>query len=89
VNVTPLEPDAPAAAPRIEPAGASPFASLLDAAGAALDRADAAEQAFALRRGGLLEMTVERAGADVMLQVASTAAQRTTQAISTILGMQV
>jgi len=32
---------------------------------------------------------VERASADVMLQLAAAAAQRTTQAVSTLLGMQV
>jgi hypothetical protein len=91
VNVTTLEPDAPLQeAPRIAPLPDAPaFESLVDVAGAALDRADAAERAFAEHRGGLVEMMVERASADAMLQLATTAAQRTTQAISTLLGMQV
>jgi hypothetical protein len=95
VNVTTLEPDAPLReAPGIaplpgEPRSATTFENLVDAAGTALDRADAAERAFAEHRGGLVEMMVERASADAMLQLATTAAQRTTQAISTLFGMQV
>ena len=89
MNVSALEPDAPA-----EPLpGARPmpgaFEAILDAAGSALDRAAHAERAFVERRGGLIEMVVERAGADVMLQIAATAAQRTTQAVSTLFGIAV
>lgn len=58
-------------------------------AGAALERADAAEHAFVARRGGLQEMVLERARADVVLSLASSTASRTAQALSTILGMQV
>jgi flagellar hook-basal body complex protein FliE len=56
---------------------------------AALDRADAAERAFARGRGGLQEMVLERAQADVTLSIASAAAARTAQALTTILGMQI
>jgi hypothetical protein len=91
VNVTGLEPDGPLQdAPAVAPLPDKPaFEGLVDIAGAALDRADAAERAFAQHRGGLVEMMVERASADAMLQLATAAAQRTTQAISTLLGMQV
>ena len=89
MNVAPLEPDARAGEPGAQPLGNDPFGSLLDAAGAALDRAARAERSFVEHRGGLIEMVVERAAADVMLQLATSAAQRTTQAISTLLGMQV
>jgi flagellar hook-basal body complex protein FliE len=69
------------------------FASFLgDAfagAGAALERAGGAERAFAAGRGGLQEMVLERAQADVALSIASAAASRTAQALSTILGMQI
>jgi flagellar hook-basal body complex protein FliE len=65
------------------------FGDALSTASAALERADAAEHAFAARRGGLQEMVVERARADVMLSLAGAAATRTAQALSTILGMQV
>ena len=69
-------------------AGASAFARLVDAAGAMLESADRAEAAFAGHRGGLQEMVVERARADVALQVAATAAQRVAQSVTTLLGMQ-
>ncbi|HEY4442033.1 MAG TPA: hypothetical protein VGN14_16365 [Candidatus Elarobacter sp.] len=69
------------------PAGGGAFARLVDAAGAILDGAERAEAAFAAHRGGLQEMVVERARADIALQVAATAAQRTTQALQTLLGM--
>ena len=58
------------------------FARLVDAAGGILDGADRAEAAFAAHRGGLQEMVVERARADVALQIAATAAQRTAQSLS-------
>jgi flagellar hook-basal body complex protein FliE len=61
----------------------------VDAAGAILGRADAAEAAFAAHRGGLQEMVVERARADIALQIATSATQRATQALQTILGMQI
>ncbi|MEO7040123.1 MAG: hypothetical protein ABI186_08865 [Candidatus Elarobacter sp.] len=69
--------------------GGGAFAQLVDAAGAILDGAERAESAFAAHRGGLQEMVVERARADVALQVAATTAQRAAQALSTVLGMQV
>jgi hypothetical protein len=92
MNVAALEPDAPAIsdAPVVTPLERQEhFQNLLDVAGAALERADAAERAFSARRGGLVEMMVERASADAMLQLASSAAQRTTQALTTLFGMQV
>lgn len=93
MNVTNLEPDVPLPeAPAVAPLPDSQtpaFQSLVDVAGAALARADAAERAFAQHRGGLVEMIVERASADAMLQLATAAAQRTTQAVSTLFGMQV
>jgi hypothetical protein len=69
--------------------GASAFGRLVDAAGAILTGADRAERAFAAHRGGLQEMVVERARADLALQVAAAAAQRAAQSVSTLLGMQV
>jgi flagellar hook-basal body complex protein FliE len=66
--------------------------ALSDAAGAAtsaLERADTAERAFVAHRGGLSEMVVERAQADVVLSLASAATSRIVQSLSTILGMQV
>ncbi len=66
----------------------SAFGALVGAAGALLDRADVAETQFTAHKGGLQEMVVERARADIALQVAATAAQRSAQALQTLLGMQ-
>ncbi len=60
-----------------------------DSAGDALAKADRSEHAFAHGTGGLQEMVLDRAQADIALSVATTAASRATQALSTILGMQV
>ena len=85
-----LVPDGPTAprGPGAERSDGGAFGRLLDAADAILERADGAERAFAAHRGGLQEMVVERARADIALQVAAAAAQRTAQAVSTLLGMQ-
>jgi len=91
MTIEPLVPDvaAPALAPAAAPAPANAFASLVDAAAGALDRAGDAEAAFAAHRGGLQEMVVERARADIALQLAAAGAQRVTQGLQTLLGMQV
>jgi flagellar hook-basal body complex protein FliE len=68
---------------------AAVLAAALAGANDALGRADAAEQAFAAGRGGLQQMVLERAQADIALSIASAAATRTAQAVSTILAMQV
>jgi flagellar hook-basal body complex protein FliE len=95
------DPDVPPAGGAMRPLGATDappsdgdtfagaLAGALGAATGALGRADAAERAFAAHRGGLQEMVLERARADVMLSLASSAASRAAQALSTILGMQV
>ena len=91
MRVDPLIPDvAPSAS--ASPAGGSAgsaFARLVDAAGAILESAERAEAAFVAHRGGLQEMVVERARADVALQIAATGAQRAAQALSSLLGMQI
>ena len=90
MRVEPLVPDAAAPlGPAPRDAAGSAFAGLVDAAGAVLGRAGDAEAAFAAHRGGLLEMVVERARADVALQIAATAAQRGVQSLQTLLGMQI
>lgn len=88
MNVAPLELDLPA---RPVPTRSDPhsFAAVLGEAAQSLERADAAETSFAERRGGLQEAVIARAKADVMLQIATSAASRTTQALSTILNIQV
>jgi len=65
------------------------FGKALDAAGAALGSADAAEENFSSGTGSLQTAIYERARADVMLAVATAAAQRAAQALQTILTMQV
>jgi hypothetical protein len=89
MQIEPLVPDVavPAVAP--VPAQSAGFGALVDAAAGALDRAGAAEAAFAAHRGGLQEMVVERARADIALQIAAAGAQRVTQGLQTLLGMQV
>jgi hypothetical protein len=95
VNVAPLVPDAAASAPTVVAppsppgGGGAAFARLLDAAGSVLSAADAAEHAFANHRGGLAEMVVERARADIALHVAAATAQRAAQGVQTLLGMQI
>lgn len=99
MTVVPLgTPDAPEATSRrrggvSEDDGAGGFAEALARAvgstSAALEGADAAERAFAAGRGGLAEMTLERARADVALAVASATASHVAQALQTILGMAV
>ena len=99
MTVTPLQNVAPAGA--LEPDAPVPsnagdrndFGAVLlraiDAAGAGLTRADAAERNFVAGSGGLQEMVIDRAQADVMLAVAGAAGARAVQALTTILGMQV
>jgi len=98
VTVVPLVPppiasgdDAPLGAPSSPPDGGfgGALARVLDDAASTLRRADEAERGFAMGRGGLQEMVVERARADVALSLATAAASRTAQALTTILGMQV
>jgi flagellar hook-basal body complex protein FliE len=60
-----------------------------DGAEEALTGADAAERAFASGHGGLAEMVVARARADVALALATAAASRVTQGLGTLLGMQI
>ena len=82
-----IAPDVPHVAP--VPSAGSSFGDLVDAAGGVLTNADAAERAFAAHRGGLQEMVVERARADIALQLASASIQRVTQGLQTLLGMQI
>ncbi len=79
------------AAPENRPAGSfsEALGSAFADADAALGRADRSEQSFAAGRGGLQEMVLERAQADVALSLAGAAASRVSQALTTILGMQV
>ena len=91
MQVEALVPDVAPDAPRVTPVPGedSAFGDLVDAAGDVLTRADGAERAFAAHRAGLQEMVVERARADIALQLASASVQRVTQGLQTLLGMQI
>jgi hypothetical protein len=93
MRIEPIVPDRAFEIPSISAlppaAAASGFGQIVAAAASVLDRADAAESAFANGRGGLQEMIVERARADITLAVAATGAQRAAQALNTLLGMQI
>jgi hypothetical protein len=89
MRVEAIIPDVAAPTGPVQSASGHGFASLVDAAGAQLDRADAAESAYARGQGGLQEMVLERARADIALQVAATGAQHASQALNTLLGMQI
>ncbi|GAC1399915.1 MAG: hypothetical protein NVS2B8_08150 [Vulcanimicrobiaceae bacterium] len=84
---------APAGRAPAASAGTTEFADAVahafGAASDALGRADASERAFVAGKGGLAEMTLDRAQADVALSIASAATSRVAQSLQTILGMQV
>ena len=92
MQIAALVPDvAPDETPAVTalPNAGGTFGDLVNAAGGALTRADDAEHAFIAHRGGLQEMVVERARADIALQLAAASAQRVTQGLQTLLGMQI
>ncbi len=83
-----LQPDV-SPAPAASAASGSAFSRALDGVGALLDGANAAEDAFANRVGSLQRAVYERARADVALSVATAAAQRSAQALTSILNMPI
>lgn len=87
MRVEPLVPDAPRAGP--DAGDGRAFARALDEVGAALTGASRAEDEFAYGRGTLQAAIYERARADVALAVATSTAQRLTQAVQSVLNMQV
>src|SRR5579863_10179285 len=90
VTVQPLIPDAPLAPYQpVSSQDAGGFVRALDALGALLQGAQSAEDAFAAGAGSLQSAVYERARADVALTVATSVAQRSAQAITAILNMQV
>ena len=88
MRVEPIVPDV-GAAPPAQTGDSNLFASMLGDLGAVLNTASAAEDGFAGGRGNLQTAVYERARADVALSVATAAAQRSTQALQSILNMQV
>jgi flagellar hook-basal body complex protein FliE len=89
MTVEPLIPDRAPLSPKQEPHDASAFGGMLNDLGAVFDKAERAEDAFAAGAGDLQSAIYERARADVALSVAAAAAQRATQALQSILNMQV
>jgi hypothetical protein len=91
MRVEPLVPDIAAdGAPDVSPVpSVGGFGALVDAAAGVMNGADAAESAFIAHTGSLQTMVVERARADIALQVAAGAAQRVAQGLQTLLGMQI
>jgi flagellar hook-basal body complex protein FliE len=91
MRIDPIVPDTALAGPAVSsiPANGTAFGRLVDAAGEALTNADAAEAAFTHGKGGIQEMVVARAQADITLAIAATGAQRAAQALNTLLGMQI
>ncbi len=87
MTVEPIVPDLPPS-PSAQGHGAD-FARALDAVGNVLGGATRAEDAFAYGAGTLETAVYERARADVALSVAAAAAQRLTQAIQSVLNMQI
>lgn len=89
MKIVPLVPDValPAAGPADRQTDA--FANILSDLGAVFGKAERAEDAFAGGAGDLQTAVYERARADVALSVAAAAAQRSAQALTTLLNMQV
>jgi flagellar hook-basal body complex protein FliE len=89
MRVEALIPDAAPDASSHSAPDAAMFGKLLDDMGSVLGNAERAEDAFATGGGDLQTAIYERARADVALSVATAAAQRTAQALQSILNMQV
>ena len=88
MTVEPLVPDAPPAVPARAPLDADAFMRALDDAGSVLSRAAESENRFAAGSGSLGDAIYDRARADVVMSVATAAAQRTAQAITTLFNLQ-
>lgn len=102
MTIQPIDPDSAIGAPSAVPSvtqtppdangDAGLFSSVLDGiknASSALETAQQSETAFANGSGNLQEMVFERARADSLLSIASSAASKATQALNTIINMQV
>lgn len=89
MRIETLVPDAPSAQRPVLAPQADEFGKILDDLGSVLGNAEKSENAFAAGAGDLQTAVYERARADVALSVATAAAQRTAQALQSILNMQV
>ncbi|HEV3154331.1 MAG TPA: flagellar hook-basal body complex protein FliE [Candidatus Baltobacteraceae bacterium] len=88
MKIEALIPDSPAQVQQAVPQSDA-FSKALDGLGSALESAERSEDAFAAGTGDLQTAVYERARADVALSVATAAAQRSAQALQSILNMQV
>lgn len=88
MRIEPLILDLPKAKSTAPTGDASIFGKMLDDLGSVLGRATGSENAYAIGSGNLQQAVYERAQADVALSVATAAAQRTAQALQSILNMQ-
>jgi flagellar hook-basal body complex protein FliE len=89
MRVQALIPDVSPSAREGSPPQTNAFGKMLDDLASVLGSAEHAEDAFAAGAGDLQTAIYERARADVALSVATGAAQRTAQALQSILNMQV
>lgn len=89
MTVRPLQPDEAPARRAAREADAGAFARAVDAFDAIFEDATRAENRYAGGRGSLRAAVYERAQADVAIAVAAAAAQRASQAMQTILSMQI
>lgn len=89
MRVETLIPDSAPVQRPAQAAQANEFGRMLDDLGSVLGNAEKSENAFAAGAGDLQTAVYERARADVALSVATAAAQRTAQALQSILNMQV
>lgn len=89
MRVETLLPDVAPRTGRAPAHGADAFERVVNGLGSLLTRAQSAEDRFAAGSGDLQTAVYERARADVALAVATAAAQRTAQALQSMLNMQV
>jgi flagellar hook-basal body complex protein FliE len=83
-----LQPDT-APSPSPAPVDQTGFGQALDAIGSMLTDATQAEDAYASGAGSLQDAMYQRAQADVVLSVATAAAQRAAQAVQTLVNLQI
>lgn len=89
MRVEVIAPDVSPANRASSSAQSNAFKNALDDVGSVLNKAEGAEDAFATGAGDLQTAIYERARADIALSVATAAAQRTAQALQSIVNMQV
>ncbi len=89
MTVRPLQRDVAPVIQASSHANADRFAQAVDALGSIFTEATRAEDAYARGAGSLRDAVYDRVRADVALSVAVAAAQRSAQAMQTLLSMQI